>query len=59
MGITECYFFNKSVKWHLNYLDIARFSAKQVVLTHMHTDMLAHVDDVPETCAYDGCVVEV
>jgi len=57
--IAECYFHSKSVKWHLNYPDIMRLSAKQVVLTHMHTDMLAHVDDVPENCAYDGYVVEV
>ncbi len=57
--IAECYFYRKSVKWHLNYPDIARLSAKKVVLTHMHTDMLAHVDDVPEECAHDGYVVEV
>lgn len=57
--IAECYFYGKSVKWHLNYPDIAHFSADKIVLTHMHGDMLAHVDDVPEMCAHDGCVVEV
>lgn len=57
--IAECYFYSRSVKWHLNYPDISRLSAKQVVLTHMHTDMLAHVDDVPEKCAHDGYVIEV
>ena len=57
--IAECYFYNKVVKWHLNYPDIAKFSAKQIVLTHMHTDMLAHVDEVPELCAYDGFTMTV
>ena len=55
--IAESYYFSKAVKWHLNYPDIARLSAKKTVLTHMHSDMLAHVDEVPETCAYDGLVV--
>lgn len=57
--IAESYFYSKAVKWHLNYPDIAQLSAKQIVLTHMHTDMLAHADHVPETCAYDGLVVAV
>jgi len=55
--IAECYFYTRSIKWHLNYPDIEKLSAKQIVLTHMHEDMLAHVDDVAEACAYDGCVV--
>lgn len=57
--IAESYFYTKAVKWHLNYPDIARLSAKKTVLTHMHSDMLAHVEDVPETCAHDGMVVTV
>ena len=43
----------------MNYPDIARLSAKQIVLTHMHTEMLAHVDAVPERCAYDGFMIEI
>lgn len=57
--IAESYFYSKPVKWHLNYPDLAKLSAKQTVLTHMHSDMLAHADDVPEQCAYDGFVVTV
>jgi len=57
--IAESYFYNKPVRWHLNYPDIARLHAKRVILTHMHTDMLQHVDAVPEECAYDGYVVTV
>ena len=56
--VAECYFYSKSVKWHMNYPDISKLSAGNIVLTHMSEDMLAHVDDVPETCAFDGCVIE-
>lgn len=52
--IAESYFFDKSVRWHLNYPDIRSFDAKRIVLTHMHSNMLAQVDSVPEECAYDG-----
>ncbi len=34
--IAESYFFDKPVKWHLNYPDIERLDAKRIVLTHMH-----------------------
>ena len=57
--VAECYFYEKPVKWHMNYPEIAGLSARRVVLTHMHDDMLAHVDQVAETCAYDGLVLTV
>jgi ribonuclease BN (tRNA processing enzyme) len=57
--IAESYFYDKAVPWHLNYPDIAELEAKRVVLTHMHENMLAHADDVPEICAHDGLVIEV
>jgi ribonuclease BN (tRNA processing enzyme) len=59
--IAECYFYDKPVKWHLNYPTVAarrdRFGAKRVILTHMSKEMLAHADAVPEECARDGLVV--
>lgn len=55
--ITECYFYDKHVKWHANYPDIKRLSAKKKVLTHMHSSMLSMVDKIPEVCAYDGMTV--
>jgi ribonuclease BN (tRNA processing enzyme) len=59
--IAECYFYDKPIKWHLNYRTVAAqrdtFGAKRVILTHMSKEMLAHVDAVPEECAYDGLVV--
>lgn len=61
--ISECCFYEKAVRTHMNYralkAQLARVRAKTVVLTHMAGEMLAHVDDVPERCAYDGMVVEL
>lgn len=59
--IAECYFYDKPVKWHLNYPTLAAqrgaLGAKRVILTHMSKEMLAHANAVPEDCAYDGLVV--
>jgi ribonuclease BN (tRNA processing enzyme) len=59
--IAECYFYDKPVRWHLNYPAIvahrAEFGAKRVILTHMSREMLAHAASVPEECAHDGLVV--
>jgi ribonuclease BN (tRNA processing enzyme) len=59
--IAECYYYDKPIKWHLNYPAIAAhraaFGARRVILTHMSREMLAHVGDVPEECAHDGLVV--
>jgi ribonuclease BN (tRNA processing enzyme) len=59
--IAECYFYDKPVKWHLNYPTLAAqrgaLGAKRVILTHMSREMLAQADGVPEECAHDGLVV--
>jgi ribonuclease BN (tRNA processing enzyme) len=59
--IAECYFYEKPIKWHLNYPVITErrreCGAKRVILTHMSKEMLAQADRVPEECAYDGLVV--
>ena len=61
--IAESYYYDKPIKWHLNYPAIAanrhRLGARRVILTHMSREMLAHVDEVPEECAHDGLVVEI
>jgi ribonuclease BN (tRNA processing enzyme) len=61
--IAECYFFDKPVKWHLNYPTLARhlneLGAKRVILTHMSREMLGHVADIPLETAHDGMVVEL
>ena len=59
--IAESYYYEKPVKWHLNYPEIAArrgtLGAGRVILTHMSAEMLAHLADVPEECAHDGLVV--
>jgi ribonuclease BN (tRNA processing enzyme) len=61
--IAECYFYRKPVRFHLNYPDIQahreEIRAKRLVLTHMGREMLAHKDEVPEECAYDGLHIEL
>jgi ribonuclease BN (tRNA processing enzyme) len=61
--IAECYYYDKPVKWHLNYPTIAaqreHFGARRLILTHMSREMLAHADQVPEECAHDGLVIEL
>jgi ribonuclease BN (tRNA processing enzyme) len=61
--IAESYFYEKPVRFHLNYRAIAEhkadFHARRMILTHMSREMLAHADEVPEECAEDGMVVDV
>lgn len=61
--IAECYFYQKPVKWHLNYPTIrehkAEFGAKRMILTHFGPEMLAMADQVPEETAHDGLVIEL
>lgn len=61
--IAECYFYEKPVKWHLNYPSIrehkADFAAKRMILTHFGPEMLAMADQVPEETAHDGLIVEL
>jgi ribonuclease BN (tRNA processing enzyme) len=61
--IAECYFYEKPIKWHLNYPAIAAhradMGAKRLILTHMSKEMLAQADKVPEECASDGLVLTV
>jgi ribonuclease BN (tRNA processing enzyme) len=61
--ITECYSYDKPIRNHLNYKTIeqnlARLTAKKIVLTHMSHDMLAHAHKVAQLTADDGMVVEL
>ena len=61
--IVECYFHQKEVPGHQNHRTLSahlgKIDAKRIILTHMGEEMLTHVDEIPEECAYDGLVVEV
>ncbi len=61
--ISECYFFKKSVPFHMNYPDLIEhrdeLQAKRIVLTHLGPEMLRHRYEIPEQCADDGLVIEL
>ena len=61
--ITECCFFDKVVRTHMNYRAfkerLPEIGARSVVLTHMAPNMLEHVAEVDELCAFDGMVVDL
>jgi ribonuclease BN (tRNA processing enzyme) len=61
--ISECCFYDKEVRTHMNYLALkrrrAQIRARSVVLTHMGPNMLEHVADIEEPCAFDGMIVEL
>ena len=61
--ISECYYYDKPISMHMNYVTLkehsARLNARNIVLTHMSADMLQHVARIPEPCAYDGMVIEI
>jgi ribonuclease BN (tRNA processing enzyme) len=56
--ICEAYFFEKKVKFHLDYASLmehrSRLGCKRLVLTHMSEDMLDRLGEVEVECAEDG-----
>ena len=42
----------------MSYKDIqahrSAFNCKRLLLTHLHADALAHIDDIQDEVAYDG-----
>jgi ribonuclease BN (tRNA processing enzyme) len=61
--IAEALFFDKKIKFHLDYAslkaNLLRIGAKRVILTHMGPDMLANLPRVDEESAFDGLTVEI
>ena len=61
--ICESYFYEKPIRFHINYPDVVKhwnaFKAKRIILTHMGPEMLAMANQVPEECAFDGLVVGI
>jgi len=61
--IAETYFFEKQVKFHLDYATLARhlpeLGAKRVILTHMSPDMMKRTGETDCEVAYDGMVIAV
>ena len=61
--VCEAYFFDKAVKYHLDYQTLrthaGRLACKRLVLTHMSSDMLARLADADVETARDGLVLTV
>ena len=59
--VCEAYFFEKKVRYHLDYRTLraerARLECARLVLTHMSDDMLARLDEVDIEVAEDGRVI--
>lgn len=61
--IVEAYFYDKKVKYHLDYATLrgrlAEIGAKRVILTHMSAEMLARRAEVNLDCAEDGLAISI
>jgi ribonuclease BN (tRNA processing enzyme) len=61
--ICEAYYFDKKVKYHLDYATLAshapELSCRRLILTHMSADMLAHLPDLGVEAAADGLELEL
>lgn len=59
--ICEAYYFDKKIKYHLDYRtlreNLGRISSKRVILTHMSNDMLDHAAEIDIEMAHDGMIV--
>jgi ribonuclease BN (tRNA processing enzyme) len=60
--ICEAYFFEKRIKYHLDYRTLmahrAELGCRRLVLTHMSNDMLSRIEDLDAEYAEDGkCIV--
>lgn len=61
--IVEAYFYDKKVKYHLDYATLrgrlAEIGAKRVILTHMSAEMLGRRAEVDLDCAEDGLTISL
>lgn len=59
--VAEAYFFDKQIKFHLDYRTLethrAELRSRRIVLTHLGDDMLRHRAEVGWECAEDGSVI--
>ena len=59
--VCEAYFFEKKIKYHLDYHTLRenrqRLDCRRVVLTHMGADMLSRQSEADVECADDGQVI--
>jgi ribonuclease BN (tRNA processing enzyme) len=60
--ICEAYFFDKVMKYHIDYITLTRhlaeIAAKRTIVTHMSAELLARKGEITLEAAHDGLVVE-
>lgn len=61
--ICEAYFFEKKIKYHMDYRTLmahqSEIGCKRLILTHMNTDMLRRLADIDVETAEDGKSITV
>lgn len=59
--VCEAYFFEKKIKYHLDYrtlrAQLGRLQCRRIILTHMSRDMLGRVDEAEVERAEDGRII--
>jgi ribonuclease BN (tRNA processing enzyme) len=61
--IAEAYFFEKNIKFHLNYQTLVEhlpeLAPKQAIITHMSQDMLDRLEEADLPAAQDGMIIQL
>jgi ribonuclease BN (tRNA processing enzyme) len=61
--IAEAYFYEKQIKYHLNYqtlmAHLEELNPKRLIITHMGQDMLDRLEQLDVESANDGMIVEI
>ena len=61
--ICESYFYDKYVPFHLDYSTLAKhrseLGCKRLVITHMSSDMLSRLAELPVEAAHDGLEIDL
>jgi ribonuclease BN (tRNA processing enzyme) len=61
--ICEAYFFDKVMKYHIDYSTLMRhlpeIGAKRTIVTHMSAELLGRQQEITIEAAYDGLVLEL
>ena len=60
--ICEAYFFDKVMKYHIDYTTLTKhlpdIGAKRTIVTHMSAELLGRQSEIALEAAHDGLVVE-
>lgn len=60
--ICEAYFFDKAMKYHIDYTTLVnhlpRIGARRTIVTHMSSELLGRKSEIKLEAAHDGLVVE-